>query len=178
MKTLKNIIQEGILNDVDTQINNMPNNAWLAVNPLPNTKDFYIYNAYSGNIAVDWKCPDFIQYYITEFNPKVYRQMPIKDITGIRIVIYANKEVRVFLIANSFGATHNIILPYIGTSVSGFSVKSKKECISFLERLATSKTAMQNLINCVNKWFAKYRYDFKEDERQTGAVSLTSILFN
>ena len=167
MKNLKEMLNESIFDYTDK-------NLWLNAYPLPKTTDF---NQTGKGKKLQWYCKNFIQAYIDKLDSKLFTSLYMNSeekykLDTIEIMIYINGETRVFLTSKDNPSVGSIILPYIGT-------KSKKnECIKFLKNLATNENSMINMINYINKYHNKYRWDFAKDARQSGSIDLNSTLFD
>ena len=148
MKTLKAHIQEGILDDVESNLK--MTDPYKTLYPVPKVRDFK--KCQWGGTQVDWICPGLIQEYIDVLDPTVMSTGTSykASIVGFRIVLSDKYELIAYFIDNngSFAAAVDLT----GVGADGASIPTqKKETIEFFNYIQKNPSELKKLFEYVNK---------------------------
>lgn len=152
MKNIKDILVEGILDDIETTLSVSDDDVKNSLNgKIPNIKDFKRSPVNSDRHNVFWECPLLISQYIKEI--KFPYRIRLDDIIGIRVSIVKalmngeyyfqvalyDKDLRVSNLNGIAGAGELIKLP-----------AAKKVAIQFIQKIANDHTKLKDIIQTHN----------------------------
>ena len=149
MKSLKNYVQEGLLDDVETVL--ADNNVLTKIYPIPSVKDFK--KTYVGDkIRITWKCGKIIQQYIHMLdsikNPAA-GAYNTERLTTIKVYINTkDKYIETYLCDDSEELTQYLI--GVGDCESSLP-NAKKETLAFFRHLANNPESMKTVFEYVLK---------------------------
>lgn len=141
MKDLKDILNEGILGDVETAINK---NDIEDMYPIPGNKEWF--TSYDGKKWIVWECPNLIKP-LLERIPGVYgKYFELEDCIGLSASVSADKgwkELSLYLATD---------WSHCGESLSGFTQyykngpEAKKMALSIFKHLSKKYVAFEKLL--------------------------------
>lgn len=96
MKDLKDILNEGLLSDIETTIKDMDKGAFAKMCPVPSKNDFYYtqvdYKESMCSWGVDWECREYIKSFVEEYPERMgYKFGDICGLVG-RVSYYGDKS--------------------------------------------------------------------------------------
>lgn len=146
MKTLKVHIQEGILDDVESNLKMI--DPYKTLYPVPKVRDFEK-NTWGGT-QVDWICPSLIKEYIDVLDATVIGIAAKERAEGFRVSIHGKHVLTAYIIDDV--GTYSAAIELIGIGSDGASIPNqKKAVIEFFNYIQNNPSELKKLFEYVNK---------------------------
>ena len=178
MKNLKDYIQEGILDDMETSIARMDSDMNL-ICPAPTKKDFFK-NSFSGSTILKWSCAEIIQPILQKYPNVLGKYLRPDDITSLSIQITKERGFKYLYVELWFGTYSNccnINIISFSQYVDGL-VSAKKLALEVLTHIANNRNVLEYIIKHESEIIKK-----SDDELTQGKIvssirtkNLTEIL--
>ena len=146
MKTLKAHIQEGILDDVESNLK--MTDPYKTLYPVPKARDFK--RNFWGGQTIEWICPGLIQEYIDVLDGAVISPMVKPDIISFRVDL-RDKYIMDFYLgcnANDYKGTVELV----GFGSDGSSMPNQKKAVlEFFKYIQNNPSELKKVFEYVNK---------------------------